>query len=104
MNVSLLFQDGGLEAERERMHTEAKLVMDDVIAYAREMDRLVDRLNKVQFPVLELNDANLTVADVVSIFNKMNKGGKKLTTYELGFSVLSASWPNVRQDFQEVCG
>ena len=102
VNVSLLFQDGGLESERERMHTEAKLVMDDVIAYAREMDRLVDRLNKVQFPVLELNDANLTVADVVSIFNKMNKGGKKLTTYELGFSVLSASWPSVRQDFQEV--
>ena len=102
VNVTRLFRDGGLEEERERIQTDAQLGMDDVITYSREMDRLVDRLNKAQFPVLELNDANLTIEDVVRIFNKMNKGGKKLTPYELTFSVLSARWPSVRQDFQEV--
>ena len=67
--------------------------MDDVISYLREMDRLVDRLNNAQFPVLELNDANLTIEDVVNIFNKMNKGGKKLTPYPQSTEeVIVAGW------------
>ena len=102
VNVSVLFRDRGIEAERDRIQAEAQLVMDEVRDYTREMDRLVDRIHKASFPVLELNDANLTVEDVVQIFNKMNKGGKKLTPYELGFSVLSARWATVRGDFQVV--
>ena len=102
VDVSQLFSPRGVEDARERIQTDAQLGMDDVINYSREMDRLVDRLNNAQFPVLELNDANLTIEDVVKIFNKMNKGGKKLTPYELAFSLLSARWPTVRQDFQEV--
>ena len=101
VDVSRLFRDGGPEEAREQIQTRAQLSMDDVIAYLREMDRLVDRLSAAQFPVLELSDASLTIEDVVRIFNKMNKGGKKLTSYELTFSLLSARWPNVRQDFQE---
>lgn len=102
VDVSRLFRDGGVNEALEQIHTKAQPSMDDVRNYTREMDRLVDRLREAQFPVLELTDASLTIEDVVRIFNKMNKGGKKLTPYELTFSVLSARWSSVREDFQEV--
>ena len=101
VDVSRLFQPDGVKEQSELIREKAGLLMDEVADYRAVMDRLVERLNKVQFPVLELSDSNLTVEDVVNIFNKMNKGGKKLTPYELAFSLLSAKWPEVRADFQK---
>ena len=102
VSVSQLFEEEGVDRAEERIEKEANLRRQDSRRYARELDHLVVQLKGVDLPILELNDVDLSIEDVVSIFNKINKGGKALTPYELAFSVLSAQWPEVRDDFQKV--
>ena len=102
VNVTRLFQDGGLASERAGLVERARPKQDDLFDYNTAMERLVSRLTEVELPVLELQDSTLSVEEVVEIFNKINKGGKKLTAYELAFAVLSVGWPEVRTDFQNV--
>ena len=102
VKVTGLFQEGGVAAERNNLEDRIGGKRVDLYDYSDAMNRLVTRLREVELPVLELSDETLTVEDVVNIFNKMNKGGKKLTPYELSFALLSVGWPDVRADFQDV--
>lgn len=102
VKVTDLFKDGGVAAARNDLQGRAGVKMDDLYDYNDAMNRLVTRLREVELPVLELSDETLTTEDVVNVFNKMNKGGKKLTPYELSFALLSVGWPDVRADFQNV--
>jgi len=63
----------------------------------------LDKIKKIvfeKFYVEEVSSVNMSLDDVVNIFNKVNSGGRKLSQGDLALAKISAYWPEARDTMQ----
>lgn len=69
------------------------------IKYAARLERITGIVKK-EFYIEELTTGNWSLDDVVTIFNKVNSGGRKLSKGDLALAKISAYWPQARDAMQ----
>lgn len=93
VSVTELLQAGGVFTFANRFE-EANQV-----EYARKLERITQIVNR-QFYIDKVSSENMTLDDVVEIFNKVNSGGRTLSKGDLALAKISAYWPDARETMQ----
>jgi len=67
--------------------------------YGERLERIT-QIVKTRFYIDKVASENMTLDDVVEIFNKVNSGGRKLSKGDLALAKISAYWPDARETMQ----
>lgn len=100
INVTDLFQKGAIAVGMPLMN---QLVADDL----RDMQDFLDKLNAIEkvkareFHVDNVAGEDLTVNQVVEIFNAVNSSGTELSKGDLALAKIGADWPEAREEMKK---
>lgn len=74
---------------------------DLFLEYLNRVNRVAE-IEKREMHIEEVTGADKTIDVVVDIFNRVNSGGTKLSKGDLALAKICASWPEARQELNDV--
>lgn len=92
ISVTELMQKGAGTFVEERQY---------LIGYLNRLNSL-DNIKMQNLPIQEVTGVDKTVDIVVDIFNRVNSGGTKLSKGDLALAKLCASWPEARNELNDI--
>jgi hypothetical protein len=98
-DVSKLFVNGGIYRVHEDLH---KLPPEERSILEPHLSRLaqLDDIRNHRYQVDELTDEELSVNDVVEIFNRVNSAGTPLSRADLAMAHVCVKWPEARSELR----
>ncbi|MGC5258221.1 GmrSD restriction endonuclease domain-containing protein [Gordonia sp. DT218] len=96
VDVHKLFKGGGIGPFISLFQQDP----DNAQAYLERLNRL-HQVRDRDFNIEKITGLDLTVDEVVDIFNKVNSGGTKLSKGDLALASICASWPEARQTMRD---